>query len=157
MSYSIENIVYATDLSPRSPVVFKHAVGLADRFQARLHVITVTTPTSQLPVTEFIAKDTWDQAVQKSTDRVKADLERRIVDFHKANPDLNPHAYIAGIHVLDGEASRQILTLAGRVTADLIVMGSRGHSALEEVLIGSVAHKVLMKASIPVVLVPIGR
>lgn len=157
MSYSISNIVYATDLTPRSPVVFKHAVGLARQFQARLHVVTVTTPTSHLPVTEYIAKETWDKVVKKSTDRVRADLEQRIAEFHKANPDLDPQPLIADIHVLEGEASRHILELAGRVTADLIVMGSRGHSALDEVLIGSVAHKVLMKASIPVVLVPIGR
>lgn len=155
MSYSIKNIVYTTDFSPAAPLVFKHAVGLASRLQARLHVVTVTTPTNQLTVTEFIAKDTWDQAVKKSVNRVRTDLEQRITEFHKANPDLDPRSFIADIHVLNGEASRQILDLADRVTADMIIMGSRGHSAWEEVLIGSVAHKVLMKARIPVVLVPI--
>ncbi|MFU2488678.1 universal stress protein [Thauera sp. WH-1] len=39
----------------------------------------------------------------------------------------------------------------------MIVMGSRGHSAIGELLLGSVAHKVTMKADVPVVLVPIDR
>mgnify|MGYP002146810237 CR=1 FL=1 len=38
--------------------------------------------------------------------------------------------------------------------ADVIVMGSRGHSTIGELLLGSVAHKVTMKADIPVMLVP---
>jgi nucleotide-binding universal stress UspA family protein len=43
------------------------------------------------------------------------------------------------------------------VLADVIVMGSRGHSTIGELLLGSVAHKVTMKADIPVMLVPIDR
>ncbi|MFN2624413.1 MAG: universal stress protein [Chthoniobacterales bacterium] len=38
--------------------------------------------------------------------------------------------------------------------ADYIVMGSHGHTALYELLVGSTTHNVLMKASCPVVIVP---
>jgi len=36
-------------------------------------------------------------------------------------------------------------------------MGSRCHSAIGELILGSVAHKVTMKSDIPVILVPIDR
>lgn len=49
MSYEIKSILYASDLTPRSPAVFLHAVGLAMRFGAKLHAVTVTLPATSLP------------------------------------------------------------------------------------------------------------
>jgi len=43
------------------------------------------------------------------------------------------------------------------VSAELIVLGSHGHTAIGETVLGSVAHKVTMKATVPVLLVPIGH
>ena len=54
-----------------------------------------------------------------------------------------------------GSPSGVLLTASE--TAALLVMGSRGHSTLGELLLGSVASKVTMKADIPVILVPIDR
>ena len=64
---------------------------------------------------------------------------------------------IASVRALEGDASRRILDVDKHVLADVIVMGSRGHSTIGELLLGSVAHKVTMKADIPVMLVPIDR
>lgn len=64
---------------------------------------------------------------------------------------------LASVRALEGDASRRILDVAKHVLADVIVMGSRGHSTIGELLLGSVAHKVTMKADIPVMLVPIDR
>ncbi|WP_254050868.1 universal stress protein [Zoogloea sp. LCSB751] len=44
MAYQIKSILYASDLTPRSPAVFRHAVGLATRFEAKLHAMTVSLP-----------------------------------------------------------------------------------------------------------------
>ena len=38
--------------------------------------------------------------------------------------------------------------------ADVIVMETRGHTVMGEVLLSSVAHKVIHKSTIPVMLVP---
>jgi len=43
------------------------------------------------------------------------------------------------------------------VNAELIVLGSHGHSAIGEAVLGSVAHRITMKATVPVLLVPIGH
>jgi nucleotide-binding universal stress UspA family protein len=39
-------------------------------------------------------------------------------------------------------------------TADYVVMGSHGHTALYDLLVGSTTHGVLMRAKCPVVIVP---
>jgi nucleotide-binding universal stress UspA family protein len=54
---------------------------------------------------------------------------------------------------LAGEAAKAIVDEAGRFGADLIVMGSRGLSDFQGLLVGSVAHKVLHYAHCPVLIV----
>lgn len=49
-----------------------------------------------------------------------------------------------------GEIGNTILNVADKMNCDLIVMGSRGHSAIEGAIMGSVAIKVLQGANCPV-------
>jgi nucleotide-binding universal stress UspA family protein len=55
---------------------------------------------------------------------------------------------------VDGHPSAQILDQARRLRADYIVLGSHGHNAIYDLLVGSTAHTVLQKAPCPVVIVP---
>ena len=55
---------------------------------------------------------------------------------------------------LAGRPAVQILEQAGRLEADYVVMGSHGHTALYDLIIGSTAMEVLKGAGCPVVLLP---
>lgn len=52
-----------------------------------------------------------------------------------------------------GATAREILDEAQQCQASLIVMGSRGHSEFTDLVIGSVAHKVLNHGSLPVLII----
>jgi nucleotide-binding universal stress UspA family protein len=54
----------------------------------------------------------------------------------------------------EGPAATHILELAARRKADLIVLGSHGHTALYELIVGGTTHAVLRKATCPVMVVP---
>jgi nucleotide-binding universal stress UspA family protein len=56
--------------------------------------------------------------------------------------------------VAEGPPAGAILDQAGRMGADLIVMGTHGRSGFDRALIGSVTEKVLRKATCPVLTVP---
>jgi len=56
-------------------------------------------------------------------------------------------------HVAQGEVAETIARLAKELACDQIVMGTRGHGALRDLLLGSVAIKVLHLANVPVTLV----
>ena len=58
----------------------------------------------------------------------------------------------AAVRAHDAEAE-----MAEAVGADLIVMGSHGHGALFEFLVGSATSGVLRAARVPVVVVPSGQ
>ncbi|WP_141732880.1 universal stress protein [Oligoflexus tunisiensis] len=72
-------------------------------------------------------------------------------------PDSLGHARELQEHVLEGDAAEQILALAKRVGADLIILGTRSRPALSRTVLGSVARAVTEHARIPVLLVPYGK
>jgi nucleotide-binding universal stress UspA family protein len=49
--------------------------------------------------------------------------------------------------------SEGILKYADKIEADIIIMGSKGHSNFEEILIGSNTEKVVRRATVPVIVV----
>lgn len=60
---------------------------------------------------------------------------------------------VAALHV-QGPIVEKILDMAADRSAALIVMGSHGHGALYELLVGSITQGVLKGAKCPVVVVP---
>jgi len=57
----------------------------------------------------------------------------------------------------NGSAATDILNKAAKLHADAIVIGSHGHTALYELVVGSTTHAVIKKATCPVVIVPASR
>ncbi len=55
---------------------------------------------------------------------------------------------------LNGAPVPQIADQAQKIGADYVVMGSHGHTAFYDLLVGSTTHGVLMRANCPVVIVP---
>ena len=158
MAYEIKSVLYASDLSPRSPAVFLHAVGLALKFNAKLHAMTVCLPASGLPYMDFISEEKYDEIKASGHTKDEELLRKRIQVFAEANPDVDVNSVLTSVRAVEGgDAAKRILDMAKHVLADVIVMGSRGHSSIGEILLGSVAHKVTMKSDVPVILVPIDR
>ena len=58
-----------------------------------------------------------------------------------------------GQHATSDFPEDEILKAVARHNCDLIVMGSHGHSGLRGALMGSVAQKVVNKATVPVMVV----
>jgi len=55
---------------------------------------------------------------------------------------------------IQGPIVEKILHEAGEQQADLIVIGSHGHGAFYDLLVGSITHGVIKDAPCPVVVVP---
>ncbi|WP_239587801.1 universal stress protein [Bacillus pakistanensis] len=65
--------------------------------------------------------------------------------------DENDIEYV--VEILKGDPAEEIISKAQEANADLIVMGSRGLNAIQELVLGSVSHKVVQKADRPVLVV----
>jgi len=63
-------------------------------------------------------------------------------------------ARVTEMHVDTGQPAAEILNAASTLPADAIVMGTHGSGGFEHLVLGSVAEKVLRKATCPVFTVP---
>jgi universal stress protein A len=92
---------------------------------------------------------------ERYRETVKATVNEVEDELNRMVPDDEDRQRLGVIkqHVLRGVPAPQILHIARNVAAEMIVMGSRGRSALAELLLGSVADKVIREAACPVVVV----
>lgn len=121
-----------------------------------------------IPVAKELAKQSGGKLVVIHIDErmvAKGDMppvhpdESEIVDKVKAKADeIKGEGMDVEIQldssVVGGPATK-IASIAEEAGAGVIVIGSRGESALKGMLVGSVAHKLLHVASVPVLVVPV--
>lgn len=58
-----------------------------------------------------------------------------------------------GVEILHGRPADEVIRYAEESGADLLVIGSRGLNALQQLALGSVSHKVIVHAKCPVLVV----
>ncbi len=141
----IRHILVPTDFSDGSRQAFETAVDMARDTGAQLtlfhvhHVPTSVFPDVILPMSPELLHD-----VEHSVDQV---LEHWCGEARQAG------VATADWQTAFGATHVEICAAAERVDADLIVIGTHGHTGLSHVLLGSVAEKVVRKAPCPVLTV----
>ena len=85
----------------------------------------------------------------EEAERARGLLDREIQDLIKSN---GSHLPVAG-EAIEGRPA-DVLSAAGRA-ADLLVLGSHGHSRVRHTVLGSVSEECIRKATCPVVVIPV--
>ena len=57
-------------------------------------------------------------------------------------------------HLLKGTPSKEVIKFSEAIDATLVVVGTTGKDAIEEMIIGSASHRIIEKAKMPVMVVP---
>jgi nucleotide-binding universal stress UspA family protein len=130
---SIQNVLFATDLSNASAPAVIYALEIAGLYGARICAVHVKT-------------GEWDRLQEQESDRLKQLLKEV------------PHEFLVvsgGPTALRerGDTPTTLLGLVGTKNIDLIVVGTHGRSGLGRVLIGSVAETIVREAPCPVLTV----
>jgi nucleotide-binding universal stress UspA family protein len=160
MQFEIKKILYATDLGPHGPDVFRCAVSLAEKYAASLYLLHVVEDPAILKnnvadryisgsVLDTYRESVFEEAIETMRSRLEA-FGQSALESENAE-----HAHVHEIKVLSGNPARTILAEADRIDADCIVMGSRRYSGMSDVLLGSVARKVTRRSLRPVFLFPV--
>ncbi len=136
-----ERILLAVDGSQDAQEAAKYARDLALRDDAEVVVVHPFEP-----VPAYLGEP---QASRLAADRVgkgRRTAQETAKDLENAGLDVV-------VEVLEGPPAIAILSVADVRQPDLIVMGSRGHGDLTSLLLGSVSHRVLAHARVPVMIV----
>lgn len=137
----MRTIVYATDFSENAEPAFDLACALAGEGKGKVIVLHVERPplaslggTAGVPpiAPEYDRRSSWEQLQRFRSPRPEIHLEHRL-EF--------------------GEPGAVIPRIAREMEADLIVVGTHGRTGLRRFLMGSVAERVVRKASCPVLTV----
>ena len=134
----IGRILCAVDFSEYSAYALRYAVAFARDFDARLELVHVL----ELPFMPTYAMAGLPE-LSLPTDRLEEEVRKHMDELvEEVRTD---HERVSGT-VRIGSAFLEIIQYARELEADLIVIGTHGHSGLSHILIGSVAEKVVRKA-----------
>lgn len=160
MLKKINCIVYASDFGPNMRKGFQMAVTLAQANQAQLIFLHVMEPigrTAEMMLNKYVNDEQLDVLHAKSVDKTCEVINARIDRFAAEEGLTSDYGLPQGrpvCRIEQGKPVERILAVAGDVDADLIVMGSRTHSAFSQIVLGSTAHQVLFHSERPVLIVP---
>lgn len=78
--------------------------------------------------------------------------EEGMKELQTARDTLDKAGVACQFHIIVGDPADMIVRYAREKQVDLIVIGSRGHSEIESLLLGSVTSKVMQLSTVPVLL-----
>ena len=134
------HIVLAADGSDNALRAAKHAVALAKLGDGKIEVVYVAD----------FKKAKYEVLHAESNEAL--DYERR----QKVRPVeelLIAEAITYEVKILHGEPGPTIVEYVNKQEADLVIIGSRGLNSLQEMVLGSVSHKVVKRVKAPVLVV----
>jgi nucleotide-binding universal stress UspA family protein len=152
MSLTIKRILCPTDFSETAGRALEYACSLTEKFNAELHVLHVVRDfASEWPM---YGEGTVFPGYLENIEEHAQNLE--IAAFNQLG-ELLSHEWTAAHNVTfaveHGKEFVEIVRFARELPADLIVIGTHGRGVIAHTLLGSIAEKVVQKASCPVLTV----
>jgi nucleotide-binding universal stress UspA family protein len=143
----IELVICPVDFSEISVRAYRHALSLAEYYQARLVVLHIVEewrhPSGSFAATAADLNAFYDALDETGWERLRAFVKKHTHD--ESEPELA---------VERGTAPDQILSFAGTRKADVIVMGTHGKRGFDRLVLGSTTDRVMRTAPCPVMVVP---
>ena len=145
-----KHILVATDGSELASKGLEHGLALAKELKAKVTILTVSEPlnpdvarAAQLAGVEDTASR-YDRQIAALMKERFAFIEQRAGE-HGVTVDL--------MHEIDDAPAEAIVRFAKYEGCDLIVMSSHGRRGVQKMLLGSQTTEVLVKTSIPVLVI----
>lgn len=139
----IKKIVAATDFSEAGERSLEFAATFANKFKAEIHLLNVVEP---MPPGPWMGVVTASEIKKKTFDECVAKIE-------KLKSAWSAYSFSVNGIVIEGEPFVKITKYADSIQADLVVLGTHGHGAVSNMLLGSVAENTVRYSNCPVLTV----
>jgi nucleotide-binding universal stress UspA family protein len=142
----MKTIIALLDFSDVAEAVVSTAGEAAKAFGGALYLIHVAAPDP-----DFVGYDVGPKTIRDTRAGVLRKEHRQLQEIEQR---LKGQGVDARALLVQGPTVEKILEETGRLEAGLVVVGSHGHGALRNLLVGSVTEGVLRGAKCPVLVVP---
>ncbi len=143
----MKNILLPLDFSEAASQILAKAQEMAQSLGAKLWILHVAAPNPA-----FVGYEAGPQTVRDQR-------AETLKNEHKQLQDWASETSAKGIDsealLVQGETGATIIEEAQKLAAEMIIIGSHGHGALYNMLVGSTCQTVLKASEIPVLVVPI--
>jgi len=139
-------ILVAVDFSSVTDRVMDIARDLATRTASHVYVLHVAEPEP-----DFVGYDVGPDVVR---DQVAEEYHREHRQVQRLADSLRSSDVGATALLIQGSIVETIIREADRLDADLVVVGSHGHGAVFDLLVGSISEGLVRRSSRPVLVVP---
>ena len=168
MSIEYKTILFTSDLSTASRVAFKHALLLANTFEAKLillHVMEKSPSNYESYMIGLFGQEKWHQVLKNNKEEAKHALVGKVSprqmartalsEFCKENEPGEENVVIppSEVVVKEGDVVEDILEQAAEYKCDLIIMGA-SEGLLSNSSVGGNIKSVLKRSKVPVLIVP---
>ncbi len=148
ISLKIKNILWATDFSEESQACLSYVKIFSEKLKTRNHALHVLPRFSDwVYETAFLKDDdllkTVEKTKQKSLAKIKNISKSANISFES--------------DVLEGTASEELIKYSENNEIDIIFMGRRGISEIEQILIGSTTSRLIRNSRIPILVISKSR
>ncbi len=138
-------LLVATDGSDNANRAIDHVIKQAGRYSepVEVHLLNVQLPLAGVNIKLFISREDLDAYYH----------DEGIAVLKSAREKFDAAGVKYAFHIGVGEPAKVIVQYAGDKQCEQIVMGSRGMGTVSNLVLGSVASKVIHLANVPVLLV----
>jgi len=137
----LQKIICALDLSEHSKTVAEYACMLAKAMNASI-VAVYAAPT----LTQYTGFHVPPNTIDSFVGEIVSGAEKAMSQFVAENFE----GVETKAEVVVGYAAEEILSIAEKEEADIIIMGTHGRKGIDRILFGSVAEKVVKNSPLPV-------
>ncbi len=139
-----QRLLVAVDFSDSSVGALRHAVEMASRSKSSLLILHVVAANyGMLGIGREAMRDYDESQQRNAAEQLRVLIKTTVGRGIQAN-----------LEVRVGSPAEEIVSAASEGKCDVIVLSTHGHGALDRLLLGSVADRVIRMATRPVLVVP---
>ena len=135
-----KRLLLAFDGSTHSREALSYAIGMAEALHAELYILH-----AYAPITSSSPLDDADEFLDLEQAGAMRIMSPAIINAQRTGVVVHPA-------IVEGPAAAAIVRVAAEQGCDLIIMGRRGLSPMEQVLLGSVSDNVLHLTDVPILI-----
>ncbi|KZM40091.1 universal stress protein [Marinomonas sp. SBI22] len=154
----VKTILFACDLEDKTQESLSLVMSIAASQKAKIifmHAIEPMNHQAQSMINNYLPIEELQSLRREALNSVKDAMETQITIFYENHANNNELPEKPEYLIIQEDASSAIKHAVEDHKVDLVVMNSRTHSKIGQMIIGSTANKVIHQSQVPVMVIPL--